>query len=154
MADTQIETNGTANLIASDKVEGTEIYNSNEERPGSIRNLMIGKRSGQVEYVGVPFRRQLTGRRRLSAAQDASGPLRGHQPSFLRHQGDGAAFPVGSDAHHPAWPCRLSAAGHVKLKRIVGEKANARSKAAVDARDIAAIAARPCRTPPASGSTG
>jgi sporulation protein YlmC with PRC-barrel domain len=55
MADTQIETNETADLIASNKVEGTAVYNRNEERLGSIHNLMIDKRSGQVEYAVLSF---------------------------------------------------------------------------------------------------
>ena len=36
----------TDRLIASDKVEGTAVYNRQGERLGSIHNFMVGKRSG------------------------------------------------------------------------------------------------------------
>jgi hypothetical protein len=55
MTDDRIETNETASLIASDKVAGTAVYNRDEERLGSIHNLMIGKRSGEVEYAVLSF---------------------------------------------------------------------------------------------------
>ena len=53
MAD--IETDETAELIASDKVEGTRVYNAQGEKLGSIYNLMIDKTSGQVEYAVLQF---------------------------------------------------------------------------------------------------
>jgi sporulation protein YlmC with PRC-barrel domain len=55
MTDTQVETNETTNLIASDKVEGTAVYNREGERLGSIYNLMVDKRTGEVEYAVLSF---------------------------------------------------------------------------------------------------
>src|SRR5206468_2805426 len=42
-------------LIASDKVEGTAVYDRQSERLGSIYNFMVDKRSGQVEYAVMSF---------------------------------------------------------------------------------------------------
>ena len=54
MADT-IERNETDRLIASNKVEGTTVYNPQDERLGTIRNVMIDKRSGKSEYAVLEF---------------------------------------------------------------------------------------------------
>lgn len=53
MAD--IETDETVDLISSNKVEGTTVYNEGGEKLGSIYNLMLDKRSGQVEYAVLKF---------------------------------------------------------------------------------------------------
>lgn len=45
----------TERLIASDKVEGTRVYNRHGERLGSIRNFMVNKTSGRVEYAVLEF---------------------------------------------------------------------------------------------------
>lgn len=45
----------TASLIASDKVEGTNVYNRAGEHLGSVHNVMIDKRSGQVRYAVMSF---------------------------------------------------------------------------------------------------
>ncbi len=45
----------TDRLIASDKVEGTAVYNRAGERLGSVRNVMIDKFSGQVAYAVMSF---------------------------------------------------------------------------------------------------
>ena len=50
-----IAINETARLIASDKVEGTRVYNREGERLGSVRNFMVDKRSGRVEYAVLEF---------------------------------------------------------------------------------------------------
>lgn len=50
-ADRRVAINETSRLIASDKVEGTPVYCRNGDRLGSIYNVMIDKRSGQVEYA-------------------------------------------------------------------------------------------------------
>jgi PRC-barrel domain len=42
-------------LIASDKVEGTAVYNRQGERLGSVHTLMVDKRSGQVAYAVMSF---------------------------------------------------------------------------------------------------
>ena len=47
--------NETESLIASDKVEGTPVYNRQGEHLGSIYNVMIEKRSGQVRYAVMSF---------------------------------------------------------------------------------------------------
>ena len=49
------ETRETANLIASDKVEGTPVYRSNGERVGEIKRIMIDKISGKVAYAVMSF---------------------------------------------------------------------------------------------------
>ncbi|MFL4992013.1 MAG: PRC-barrel domain-containing protein [Microvirga sp.] len=48
-------TDETNRLIASDKVEGTAVYNRQGERLGSVYNFMVDKRSGQVEYAVLSF---------------------------------------------------------------------------------------------------
>jgi PRC-barrel domain len=48
-------TNETSDLIASDKVEGTAVYNRDAERLGSVYNFMVNKRSGQVAYAVLSF---------------------------------------------------------------------------------------------------
>src|SRR4029453_8506533 len=50
-----IEARETAGLIASDKVEGTYVYDAKGEHIGSIERLMIDKISGQVAYVVLSF---------------------------------------------------------------------------------------------------
>jgi hypothetical protein len=48
-------TEETSQLIASDKVEGTAVYNHSGERLGSVYNFMVNKRSGQVAYAVLSF---------------------------------------------------------------------------------------------------
>ena len=48
-------TDETADLIASNKVEGTAVYNPSGERLGSVYNFMVHKRSGQVAYAVMSF---------------------------------------------------------------------------------------------------
>lgn len=55
MADTQVATDETNRLIASNKVEGTTVYNRDGEKLGSIYNFMVDKRSGQAEYAVLQF---------------------------------------------------------------------------------------------------
>ncbi|PWS37230.1 photosystem reaction center subunit H [Falsiroseomonas bella] len=50
-----VATTETDNLIASDKVEGTPVYDTGGERLGSVYNLMIEKRSGKVRYAVMSF---------------------------------------------------------------------------------------------------
>ena len=45
------EARETVDLIGSDKVEGTAVYDANGEHIGSIERVMIEKRSGQVAYA-------------------------------------------------------------------------------------------------------
>ncbi|WP_341678458.1 PRC-barrel domain-containing protein [Niveibacterium sp. SC-1] len=42
-------------VISSDKVEGTNVYNTAGEKLGSIDDLMIDKQSGQVRYAVLEF---------------------------------------------------------------------------------------------------
>lgn len=53
--DGSVATGETRDLIASDKVEGTAVYDRNGERLGSVYNFMVGKRSGQVAYAVMSF---------------------------------------------------------------------------------------------------
>jgi PRC-barrel domain len=48
-------TGSTNDLIASDRVEGTAVYNQQGERLGTIENFMVDKRGGQVEYAVMSF---------------------------------------------------------------------------------------------------
>jgi sporulation protein YlmC with PRC-barrel domain len=45
----------TDRLIASNKVEGTRVYNRHGDRLGTIYNFMVDKRSGRVEYAVMSF---------------------------------------------------------------------------------------------------
>ena len=45
----------TSTLIAANKVEGTDVFNAGGDRVGSIHDLMIDKRSGQVAYAIMAF---------------------------------------------------------------------------------------------------
>jgi hypothetical protein len=45
----------TGTLIGSDKVEGTAVYRSNEDRVGTIKRVMIDKLSGKVGYAVMSF---------------------------------------------------------------------------------------------------
>lgn len=45
----------TANVISSDRVEGTSVYNSAGDKLGTIDDLMIDKLSGQVRYAVLEF---------------------------------------------------------------------------------------------------
>lgn len=47
--------NTQTNVISSDKVEGTAVYNAGGEKLGSIDDLMIDKRSGHVRYAVLEF---------------------------------------------------------------------------------------------------
>jgi hypothetical protein len=50
-----VETEETDRLIASDKVEGTAVYNREGERLGDVYNFMVDKYSGQVAYAVMSF---------------------------------------------------------------------------------------------------
>jgi len=56
---TEPETSATGDaadkLIASNKVEGTAVYNRKGERLGTVENFMVGRRSGQVAYAVLSF---------------------------------------------------------------------------------------------------
>lgn len=48
-------TDETDRLIASNKVEGTAVYNRQGDRLGTVHNFMVDKRSGQAEYAVMSF---------------------------------------------------------------------------------------------------
>lgn len=50
-----VERDETYSLIASDKVEGTSVYDAAGEKIGRIHNFMVDKVSGRVVYVVVSF---------------------------------------------------------------------------------------------------
>jgi len=52
---TGLDRDETTNLISSAKVEGTAVYASDGEKIGQIDHVMIGKRSGRVEYAVMSF---------------------------------------------------------------------------------------------------
>ena len=41
----------TFDLISSDKVDGTAVYNLDDEKLGKIDHFMVGKRDGRVRYA-------------------------------------------------------------------------------------------------------
>jgi sporulation protein YlmC with PRC-barrel domain len=45
----------TAELISSEKVEGTAVYDRKGDKIGSVHHLMINKYTGQVAYAVVSF---------------------------------------------------------------------------------------------------
>jgi hypothetical protein len=45
----------TDRLIASDKVEGTAVYNRQGEHLGTVHNFMVDKSTGQVAYAVMSF---------------------------------------------------------------------------------------------------
>jgi sporulation protein YlmC with PRC-barrel domain len=53
--DGTLAVNETDRLIASDKVEGTSVYDRNSKHIGAIYNVMIDKYSGQVAYAVISF---------------------------------------------------------------------------------------------------
>jgi len=53
MADPNIQE--TQNLVASDEVVGTEVYDNAGEHIGEIKRLILEKRSGQVSYAVLSF---------------------------------------------------------------------------------------------------
>ncbi|HEX4199207.1 MAG TPA: PRC-barrel domain-containing protein [Caulobacteraceae bacterium] len=55
MTERDIPTDETLTLIASDKVEGTAVFNRAGEKLGTIHNLMVDKQTGQVEYAVLSF---------------------------------------------------------------------------------------------------
>ena len=44
-----------SDIISSERVEGTNVYNETGDKLGSIDDLMIDKRSGQVRYAVLEF---------------------------------------------------------------------------------------------------
>ena len=53
--DENLDIEETDRLIASDKVEGTAVYDRSGERLGSVYNFMVDKHSGQVAYAVMSF---------------------------------------------------------------------------------------------------
>lgn len=54
-ADGTVAMNETDRLIASDKVEGTAVYNRAGESLGTVYNFMVDKYSGKVAYAVMSF---------------------------------------------------------------------------------------------------
>jgi hypothetical protein len=50
-----VEHEETTDLIASNKVESTPVYNRQGEKLGEVYNFMVGKRSGRVAYAVMSF---------------------------------------------------------------------------------------------------
>jgi sporulation protein YlmC with PRC-barrel domain len=50
-----VATDETDELIASNKVEGTAVYNREGERLGTVYNFMVNKVTGQVAYAVMSF---------------------------------------------------------------------------------------------------
>jgi hypothetical protein len=50
-----VDVDETNRLISSDKVNGTDVYSLNGDHLGTVRDVMIDKRTGQVEYAAMSF---------------------------------------------------------------------------------------------------
>jgi uncharacterized protein (TIGR02284 family) len=50
-----VEADETTDLIASNKVEGTAVYDRQGNKLGEVYNFMVGKRSGRVAYAVMSF---------------------------------------------------------------------------------------------------
>ena len=98
-------TNETGDLIASDKVEGTAVYDRNGTKLGSVYNFMVNKRSGQVAYAVLPFGGFLgmgSSYHPLPWNQLTYEPARGgYVVDLTREQLEGA--PTYSDSDAPRW---------------------------------------------------
>ncbi len=55
MEPTRLATDETVRLIASDKVEGTAVFDTEATHIGEVRSVMIDKITGQVAYVVIGF---------------------------------------------------------------------------------------------------
>lgn len=55
LSTTPSSTTVSSDVISSDRVEGTTVYNETGDKLGSIDDLMIDKRSGQVQYAVLEF---------------------------------------------------------------------------------------------------
>lgn len=55
MANAPVDTDETNRLIASNKVEGTAVYDREGNKLGSVYNFMVDKQSGKVEYAVMSF---------------------------------------------------------------------------------------------------
>ena len=53
MAD--VSTRETSSLIGSDKVEGTAVYGTDQNKIGTVQRVMIDKLSGKVAYAVISF---------------------------------------------------------------------------------------------------
>ena len=51
----EVNTDETSRLIASNKVEGTAVYNRQGDKLGSVYNFMVDKYSGRVGYAVMTF---------------------------------------------------------------------------------------------------
>jgi hypothetical protein len=54
-SDADVDAKETDRLIASDRVEGTSVYDRQSNHLGSVHSVMIGKFSGQTAYVVISF---------------------------------------------------------------------------------------------------
>jgi hypothetical protein len=50
-----VDVDETDRLISSDKVDGTAVYSRNGDHLGTVHDVMIDKRTGQVEYAIMSF---------------------------------------------------------------------------------------------------
>ena len=98
-------TNETGDLIASDKVEGTAVYDRNGTKLGTVYNFMVEKRSGHVAYAVLSFGGFLgmgTSYHPLPWNQLTYEPAQGgYVVDLTKEQLEGA--PTYSDSDAPRW---------------------------------------------------
>ena len=51
----RLQRDETSDLISSEKVDGTAVYNREGEKLGSIHHFMVGKRDGRVRYAVMSY---------------------------------------------------------------------------------------------------
>ena len=88
----EVATRETARLIASDKVEGTAVRRSDGEKLGSIKRVMIDKRTGKVPYAVMTFGGFLRYRRRTRCSAVERAALQ-HGARRLRAERHGRSAP-------------------------------------------------------------
>jgi hypothetical protein len=55
LAGRPVDVDETDRLISSDKVDGTDVYSRDGDHLGTVHDVMIDKRTGQVEYAIMSF---------------------------------------------------------------------------------------------------
>ena len=96
------------NLIASDRVEGTEVRHRDGTQIGTIRRLMIDKPSGQVVYAIMD----------LTGASDQSGSQRALPWKLLRYNTELRAYEIDlTEEQFRSAPHHDAAAGDASFDR-------------------------------------
>jgi hypothetical protein len=55
MGTDRLDRDEAGDLISSEKVDGTTVYNRQGDKLGTVHHFMVGKRSGKVDYAVMSF---------------------------------------------------------------------------------------------------